>query len=180
MWQRRPWPLTHPGLISPLPLFPEGIPMCGSHDPGNWPLSPSPSSFFCIPPLSLCTQTFHSQSPPKPSTLYCIFSISSYSSWAIYGLYQLIWLNFFNQLKKKKLITTSSFPGCQPFWPIMCNTHSLHAFPPRRLVLHHKQTAVNISLHMAVRKTTHKHRIYMRDGVGKCYCKWGWYRSKRR
>lgn len=80
MWQVRPWPLTHPSLTTPRPLFPEGNPVCGSHDPGQWPLSPSScthSSLYPHPPhvhklLSLFSP------PPMPSTPSCIFFTSSH------------------------------------------------------------------------------------------------------
>lgn len=57
--------------------FPEGIPMWGSHDPGRWPLSPSPPTHSF-----LYHHDFHVHKRllrQTPSTLSCILPSSSHS-----------------------------------------------------------------------------------------------------
>lgn len=67
LWQVRPWPSTQPGLTTPRPLSPQGIPVCGSHDPGQWPLSPPPLIIILLytPILFMCTNFSPSVSTPS-------------------------------------------------------------------------------------------------------------------
>lgn len=54
-----------------LPLSPRGIPVCCSHDPGHWPLSPSSGIHSSLrPPHPLTSQPL--LHPPMPSSPSCI------------------------------------------------------------------------------------------------------------